>query len=441
MGGGPEQPGFYGPSTAPVLMNSAPAFGPVPPPYAYPAILNPDASDQALINAPMQPSQSESPTPPAQAVQPQAGYFPAYSSYLYPNGVYYPSAISSGTVPTNGAKMYPVSQYPLVYGNSYASPVFPQAGQAPDALGGPQDPGSLGSTGAGAPTAAQTSAYAVPVQYPPTAVPSGNVPPSPALVISPSPGPSFGLHHKPSIASIGSDSGAGSSNRGPQSAGPNQAGGFQSPLLGSRSFSSHGSRQAPTPLLSPNSVLSSGVITAGYGLPFPAPMPPYAAQPPGPGLVAAPAMVRGTGEPHPPLQRPLSVLLPPGTPVPASPHPGDHSPTASESFLGSVERRGSASTVASSFAGSLLLTPRGSVSDLGISRTNLYIRGLANTATDEWLFNLCKEFGKISSSKAIIDLNTRECKGYGFVMYDTEEEARRAKDSLVHDGFQVSFAK
>lgn len=43
-------------------------------------------------------------------------------------------------------------------------------------------------------------------------------------------------------------------------------------------------------------------------------------------------------------------------------------------------------------------------------QTNLYIRGLKPDATDEYLRDLCQEFGKINSTKAIMDKETQTCK-------------------------------
>ncbi|KAI9032080.1 hypothetical protein DFJ74DRAFT_653092 [Hyaloraphidium curvatum] len=73
--------------------------------------------------------------------------------------------------------------------------------------------------------------------------------------------------------------------------------------------------------------------------------------------------------------------------------------------------------------------------------TNIYIRGLSATVTDEQLHDMCRGFGRIVSSKAIIDIRTNECKGYGFVMYETQDEARLAMGELARRGLQVSFAK
>ncbi|KAJ3087074.1 hypothetical protein HK102_011865, partial [Quaeritorhiza haematococci] len=73
--------------------------------------------------------------------------------------------------------------------------------------------------------------------------------------------------------------------------------------------------------------------------------------------------------------------------------------------------------------------------------TNVYVRGLANNMSDELFYNICTGFGKVISSKAILDLRTNECKGYGFAMYETEAEARVAMEGLAKLGYEVSFAK
>ncbi|KAG4091789.1 hypothetical protein H8356DRAFT_598730 [Neocallimastix lanati (nom. inval.)] len=73
--------------------------------------------------------------------------------------------------------------------------------------------------------------------------------------------------------------------------------------------------------------------------------------------------------------------------------------------------------------------------------TNIYIRGLPITTTDESLYNLCIRWGKIISSKAIVDMRTNECKGFGFVMYETEDQAHTALSELNNLGYHVSFAK
>ncbi|CAL8289453.1 unnamed protein product [Merluccius merluccius] len=46
-----------------------------------------------------------------------------------------------------------------------------------------------------------------------------------------------------------------------------------------------------------------------------------------------------------------------------------------------------------------------------LSKTNLYIRGLPPATSDQDLIKLCQPYGKIVSTKAILDKNTNQCKG------------------------------
>ncbi|KTG46816.1 hypothetical protein cypCar_00015193, partial [Cyprinus carpio] len=50
-----------------------------------------------------------------------------------------------------------------------------------------------------------------------------------------------------------------------------------------------------------------------------------------------------------------------------------------------------------------------------LSKTNLYIRGLPPGTTDQDLIKLCQPYGKIVSTKAILDKNTNQCKGYRLI--------------------------
>ncbi|BFZ58485.1 hypothetical protein PYCC9005_005548 [Savitreella phatthalungensis] len=76
------------------------------------------------------------------------------------------------------------------------------------------------------------------------------------------------------------------------------------------------------------------------------------------------------------------------------------------------------------------------------SRTkNIYVRGLPPETTDDNLYAICRRFGRIVSSKAIIDVSTGHCKGFGFCEFDDEQSARNSILALTHYGYQVSFAK
>ncbi|KAL1254927.1 hypothetical protein QQF64_012988, partial [Cirrhinus molitorella] len=76
-----------------------------------------------------------------------------------------------------------------------------------------------------------------------------------------------------------------------------------------------------------------------------------------------------------------------------------------------------------------------------LSKTNLYIRGLLPGTTDQDLIKLCQPYGKIVSTKAILDKNTNQCKGYGFVDFDCPAAAQKAVSSLKATGVQAQMAK
>uniref|UniRef100_A0A8D2ZVI1 RNA binding motif single stranded interacting protein 3 n=1 Tax=Scophthalmus maximus TaxID=52904 RepID=A0A8D2ZVI1_SCOMX len=76
-----------------------------------------------------------------------------------------------------------------------------------------------------------------------------------------------------------------------------------------------------------------------------------------------------------------------------------------------------------------------------LSKTNLYIRGLPPATTDQDLIKLCQPYGKIVSTKAILDNNTNQCKGYGFVDFDSPAAAQKAVSSLKASGVQAQMAK
>ncbi|XP_040196976.1 RNA-binding motif, single-stranded-interacting protein 2 isoform X7 [Rana temporaria] len=76
-----------------------------------------------------------------------------------------------------------------------------------------------------------------------------------------------------------------------------------------------------------------------------------------------------------------------------------------------------------------------------LSKTNLYIRGLPPSTTDQDLVKLCQPYGKIVSTKAILDKTTNKCKGYGFVDFDSPGAAQKAVSALKSSGVQAQMAK
>ncbi|XP_074989880.1 RNA-binding motif, single-stranded-interacting protein 2 isoform X2 [Calonectris borealis] len=85
-------------------------------------------------------------------------------------------------------------------------------------------------------------------------------------------------------------------------------------------------------------------------------------------------------------------------------------------------------------------SPAGGATDQ-LSKTNLYIRGLHPGTTDQDLVKLCQPYGKIVSTKAILDKTTNKCKGYGFVDFDSPTAAQKAVTALKASGVQAQMAK
>ncbi|PIC40037.1 hypothetical protein B9Z55_011522 [Caenorhabditis nigoni] len=75
------------------------------------------------------------------------------------------------------------------------------------------------------------------------------------------------------------------------------------------------------------------------------------------------------------------------------------------------------------------------------SSTNLYIRGLAPNTNDDTLREMCSKYGNIASTKAIMDKATNNCKGYGFVDFESPQAAAAAVDGLNTEGVQAQMAK
>ncbi|EPQ27464.1 uncharacterized protein PFL1_05002 [Pseudozyma flocculosa PF-1] len=73
--------------------------------------------------------------------------------------------------------------------------------------------------------------------------------------------------------------------------------------------------------------------------------------------------------------------------------------------------------------------------------TNIYVNNLPESTTDDVLYRLGSMCGTVVSHKAMLDLDTGRCKGYGFVMYATPEEAQRAIIFFTSNGLQSSYAK
>ncbi|KAJ5714609.1 Nucleotide-binding alpha-beta plait [Penicillium malachiteum] len=73
--------------------------------------------------------------------------------------------------------------------------------------------------------------------------------------------------------------------------------------------------------------------------------------------------------------------------------------------------------------------------------TNVYIRGFLPETTDELLHSYASRFGSIERCKAIVDLDTGLCKGFGFVQFYTYESCENCIRGFFFLGYQASFAQ
>jgi RNA recognition motif-containing protein len=76
-----------------------------------------------------------------------------------------------------------------------------------------------------------------------------------------------------------------------------------------------------------------------------------------------------------------------------------------------------------------------------LSDTNLYIKNLPPEYSDQDLAKLVEGCGKVKSMKAIIDKQTNKCKGFGFIDFESNEDAQLAIAQLQKKGFTAQLAK
>ncbi|KAJ5488491.1 hypothetical protein N7539_003381 [Penicillium diatomitis] len=72
---------------------------------------------------------------------------------------------------------------------------------------------------------------------------------------------------------------------------------------------------------------------------------------------------------------------------------------------------------------------------------NVYIRGFHPDTTDQMIYDYAKRFGVIERCKAIVDLETGTCKGFGFVEFETQIACENAIRAFHYLGYQASFAQ
>ncbi|KXJ92168.1 hypothetical protein Micbo1qcDRAFT_175153 [Microdochium bolleyi] len=72
---------------------------------------------------------------------------------------------------------------------------------------------------------------------------------------------------------------------------------------------------------------------------------------------------------------------------------------------------------------------------------NVYIRGLHPTTDDDLLYAFAERFGKVETSKAIIDTATGACKGFGFAKFCDVRDSEKCIRGFYRLGYEVGFAR
>ncbi|KAI0418512.1 hypothetical protein F5X98DRAFT_373660 [Xylaria grammica] len=95
-----------------------------------------------------------------------------------------------------------------------------------------------------------------------------------------------------------------------------------------------------------------------------------------------------------------------------------------------------------------VFTPRKSMKTLEQSlvnnipgNRNVYIRGLHPTTDDDLLLRYTERFGKVETSKAIIDTATGACKGFGFAKFIDVRDSEACIRGFFRLGYEVGFAR
>ncbi|KAK8052127.1 RNA recognition domain-containing protein [Apiospora rasikravindrae] len=72
---------------------------------------------------------------------------------------------------------------------------------------------------------------------------------------------------------------------------------------------------------------------------------------------------------------------------------------------------------------------------------NVYIRGLHPTTDDDTLYKYAARFGRVETSKAIIDTTTGACKGFGFAKFVEQRDSEACIRGFYRLGYEVGFAR
>lgn len=75
-------------------------------------------------------------------------------------------------------------------------------------------------------------------------------------------------------------------------------------------------------------------------------------------------------------------------------------------------------------------------------QTNIYVRGLPPDFSNDDLKDLCEKFGRIVSTKAVVEPDSNRCRGYGFIDFETAQAASQALSTINSEGiYEAEMAK
>lgn len=75
------------------------------------------------------------------------------------------------------------------------------------------------------------------------------------------------------------------------------------------------------------------------------------------------------------------------------------------------------------------------------TRHNVYIRGLPSSMNDATLLQICSRIGDTISVKAVVDLHTEKCKGFGFALFRDKKDSDSAIAYLISLGYTACYAR
>ncbi|KAI8099295.1 uncharacterized protein BX664DRAFT_289331 [Halteromyces radiatus] len=172
-------------------------------------------------------------------------------------------------------------------------------------------------------------------------------------------------------------------------------------------------------------------------------LPPHSVHPPFPPLHISSPVLTGTPVGSPPPHHQMVALPGPYHHLPSSHHQHQQQQQQQQQQQYERKRQPQQSQQQRNHTGEHSYNQQATQEELSMNYhpQNVYVRGLSSSTTDESFLELCKAYGPVTSSKAILDQKSGECKGYGFALFEKEQDCHTAIEGLNNAGLQASFAR